>query len=631
MNAASYAQVSDGEKFRTASLPREEKDPIEGIWDVVIVGAGGAGLSAAAQAAQEGNTVLVIEKNAEMGGNTLVSGGIYQSTVPYLVWEPGRPDATTGIGYDGKAYPKAKSETGCISDLETIMTWDEKEFDESYYSAYPFVPGNLSEMARHGVHKEYLPTLQALKREISAYLAWARPKLNRGVKESELTLFSTNNLHIFQTYYGGLRQSADKKSWVYGEEPLVRQVVEKAQELKPWLMSMGVNFLEQQIMIVGELWFRGNKMTGADIDTDGDGQTEHYENNWGAYIMAPYTVFIKANPENRIMKSTTAQELIEEKGRVKGVKALMDDGTKVTAYARKGVIIATGGYAANVRKVISTNKYWNSRHLTERMESTNRASQQGEGLDMAEDVGAALTGMGWTQLMPMAYADYGNIAFGSVSDGIFISALNGKRFVDETRDRDVITTKAFENGMTQYGKQGVYLYIGGEETTEPNEVRGIDIPNKQYARTPDQLESLLKELKIDIKAETVLKVIREYDNAIMEGKEPISIGKKYATNTIGRVKRNADGTYAPSTYSLDSTMLTIRVMAPATHHTMGGLQVDERRHVLDTSGKPIPGLYAAGEVTGGIHGGNRLGGNSLAEIMVSGRIAASSATADSKR
>ena len=214
----------------------------------------------------------------------------------------------------------------------------------------------------------------------------------------------------------------------------------------------------------------------------------------------------------------------------------------------------------------------------------------------------------------MAYADYGNIAFGSVSDGIFISALNGKRFVDETRDRDVITTKAFENGMTQYGKQGVYLYIGGEETTEPNEVRGIDIPNKQYARTPDQLESLLKELKIDIKAETVLKVIREYDNAIMEGKEPISIGKKYATNTIGRVKRNADGTYAPSTYSLDSTMLTIRVMAPATHHTMGGLQVDERRHVLDTSGKPIPGLYAAGEVTGGIHGGNRLGGNSLAEI-----------------
>ena len=62
---------------------------------------------------------------------------------------------------------------------------------------------------------------------------------------------------------------------------------------------------------------------------------------------------------------------------------------------------------------------------------------------------------------------------------------------------------------------------------------------------------------------------------------------------------------------------------------MGGLVVDEKRHVLDASGKPIPGLYAAGEVTGGIHGGNRLGGNALTEILVSGRIAATSATQDS--
>jgi fumarate reductase flavoprotein subunit len=64
---------------------------------------------------------------------------------------------------------------------------------------------------------------------------------------------------------------------------------------------------------------------------------------------------------------------------------------------------------------------------------------------------------------------------------------------------------------------------------------------------------------------------------------------------------------------------------------MGGLVVDEWRHVLDLNGKPIPGLYAAGEVTGGIHGGNRLGGNSLTEIMVSGRIAASSVTRDARK
>ena len=73
---------------------------------MVVVGAGGAGIAAAAQAAQDGNTVLVIEKNAEVGGNTLVSGGQYQSVMPYLVWDPADPDATTGVGYDGNTYNK---------------------------------------------------------------------------------------------------------------------------------------------------------------------------------------------------------------------------------------------------------------------------------------------------------------------------------------------------------------------------------------------------------------------------------------------------------------------------------------------------------------------------------------------
>ena len=629
--AASKAQVSDVEQFKTASLPKEETTPVEGTWDVVIVGAGGAGLAAAAEAAQQGNTVLVIEKNAEIGGNTLVSGGIFQSVMPYLVWDPAQPDAKTGVGYDGKIYEKAKSGPGCIKDLETILAWDEKEFDAAYYKTHAFEPGNIVELAPHGVHGEYLPVLQALKKEITAYLAWAKPKLARGVPETDLTLFSTKNLHIFQTYYGGLRQSADKQEWVYSDLRMVSQMVEQGQELKPWLASMGVTFLERQIIIVGALWFRGNKMLGADIDTDGDGTPEHYDGNWGAYIMAPFTTFIRANKENRILKSTSARELIDEGGRVKGVKAVMADGTPVTALARKGVIVATGGYAANIRKVIDTNRYWNKEYLTSRMASTNRSSLQGDGLDMAEKAGAVLTGMGWTQLMPLSYIDYGNLAFGSVSDAVFISAKSGHRFVDESLERDVLSAKAFENGITLYGKQGAYLYIGGEETTEPNEKRGVDVPGKQYARTAAQLPELLKTLKVRVSADTILKAIRDYDMAVMDGQQPADVSKRYATNTIGKVKRLKDGTYDNSTYSLDSALLTIRVLAPATHHTMGGLVVDEQRHVLDAGGKPIPGLYAAGEVTGGIHGGNRLGGNALTEILVSGRIAATSVTQDAKK
>ena len=111
--AANMAKVSDAERFKAASLPKAEKTPVEGTWDVVIVGAGGAGLAAAAEAAQQGNTVLMIEKNAEIGGNTLVSGGIFQSVMPYLVWDPAHPNAKTGVGYDGKTYEKAKSGPGC--------------------------------------------------------------------------------------------------------------------------------------------------------------------------------------------------------------------------------------------------------------------------------------------------------------------------------------------------------------------------------------------------------------------------------------------------------------------------------------------------------------------------------------
>ncbi len=629
--AANKAKVSDGERFKKACLTKEEMKPLEGTWDVVIIGAGGAGLSAAAEAAQQGNTVLMIEKNAEIGGNTLVSGGIFQSVMPYLVWNPAQPNAKTGVGYDGKTYEKAKSGPGCIKDLETILGWEEKAFDADYYQTHAFEPGNIVELAPHGVHAEYLPVLQALKKEITAYLAWAKPKLAHGVPETDLTLFSTKNLHIFQTYYGGLRQSADKQEWVYSDLRMVNQMVEQGQKLKPWLAKMGVTFLERQIIIVGALWFRGNKMLGADIDTDGDGTPEHYDGNWGAYIMAPYTTFAKANAENRILKSTAAKELIMEGGRVKGVKAMMADGTPVMAHARKGVIIATGGYAANISKVIETNRYWNKEYLTSRMASTNRSSLQGDGLDMAEKAGASLTGMGWTQLMPLSYTDYGNLAFGSVSDAVFISPKNGRRFVDESLERDVLSAKAFESGISLYGKRGVYLYIGGEETTEPNEKRGVDVAGKQYACKPAQLPELLNKLKINVSADAILKTIRDYDAAVMEGQQPADVSKRYATNTIGRVTRLEDGTYDKSTYALDSTLLTIRTLAPATHHTMGGLVVDDQRHVLDANGKPIPGLYAAGEVTGGIHGGNRLGGNALTEILVSGRIAATSITQDAKK
>ena len=629
--AADAAGVTDGTAFITNTVEVQPGDPIEATFDVVIVGGGGAGVAAAAQAAQDGNTVLLIEKNAEVGGNTLVSGGQYQSVMPYLVWDPDDPDATTGVGFDGETYQKVMSVQGCIDELKMILDWSEDPFDAAYYEDHEYVAGDAAELSKHGVHEEYLPTLQALKEEIQAYLDWAQPKLDAGTPETRLPLFSTIDLHVFQTYYGGLRQSADKSAWIYGDVDLVRQFIEDGQELKPWLEEMGATFIEDtQPTLIGALWYRENEFIGADVDADGDGETESYPGRWGTYFMAPMTAFLDADEANTVLLRTTAENLIVEDGRVTGVTAVRYDGTPVTAHAEKGVILATGGYAANIQKVLDENIYWSEDHLSTATKTTNRSSMQGDGIGMAEEAGADTVGLGFTQLMPIAWVDNGNLAFGGGNYACWIDPTTGHRFVDEGSERDVLSLAEFRHGIEVNGTKGVFLefYNAAQPIPAPTQLADGDYPGRYYRRTIGQLPELFEELGIEADPEVVIQTIRDYDQAVMTGSAFPDVGKAIASRTIGDVEQDADGNYDLDTYDLDDALLTVRLMAPSTHHTMGGVKVDTERHVLDADGTPVPGLYAAGEVTGGIHGGNRLGGNAIVEVFVSGRTAAKSVTAD---
>ena len=339
-DAAEQAACTNLDAFKAAKIEHAAQDAINVTADVVVVGAGGAGIAAAAQATQNGNTVLVIEKNAEVGGNTLVSGGQFQSVMPYVVWDPADPDAETGVyAHNGQTYNKYKSVQGCINELKMILNWSEEPFDEEFYKENEFVAGDAAELSKHGVHQEYLPVLQDLKKEIQAYLDWAQPKLDAGIPENQLALFSTLNLHIFQTYYGGLRQSADKSQWIYGDIDLVKQFINDGQGLKEWLEDQGAHFLEdQQNTLIGALWYRENEY-------------EPQDGNWGTYFVGP----VKTIGEDNIMLRTTATDLIIEDGKVTGVKATRYDGTEVTAHATKGVVLATGGYAANINLVLENN------------------------------------------------------------------------------------------------------------------------------------------------------------------------------------------------------------------------------------------------------------------------------------
>lgn len=649
-DAAGQAKASDLDGFKSNTVVHKAQDPVDETYDVVVVGGGGAGMAAAVQAAQNGDTVAVIEENCEIGGNTVASGGQFQSVQKYLVWDENDPDATTGT-YKGVTYDKVKEATGNIEVLRTIENWNEDEFDPDYFKDHKFTAGDIDTLSKAGVHKEYLPTLQALKKEIKAYLDWAEPQLAAGKAESDLTLFSTVNLHIFQTYYGGLRPNNDQSEWVYGDYDLVSQFINGGQDLKGWLEDQGALFDESvQPTIVGALWNRENDFMGCDLDGDGkadaDGTNAKGKTVWNTYFATTENTLLKTSPtasDNHIYLRTKADSLVTDGDKVTGVKAEQYDGTEVTLHANKGVVLATGGYAANIKRVMETNEYWADGDITEKTETTNRSSLVGDGIDMAEKVNAGTTGMGWTQLMPISWVDNGDLAFGGGNYAIYINPTTGRRYVNETSERDVLSLAEFENGVTYDDANGTVIEIANSDQAIPGPypygtpkdddltLWESDVENRQYTRTVDQLDDLFSELGFKCTGEQVRKTIETYDKALMEGKESsLDVNKTGWTRLIGNAEKDENGNYKEDTYTLDGVKLKIRLLAPSTHHTMGGVTVDENRHVLDKDGKAIDGLYAAGEVTGGIHGGNRLGGNAIVEIFVSGRTAANAIDADNQ-
>ena len=256
---------------------------------------------------------------------------------------------------------------------------------------------------------------------------------------------------------------------------------------------------------------------------------------------------------------------------------------------------------------------------------------------MAEKAGAATTGMGFTQLMPISWVDNGNLAFGGGNYACWINPTTGKRFVDEGSERDVLSLAEFRNGIVKNNTPGVFVEFYNAEQKIPGpptaQLQPTDFAGRYYhiKGTVEELTKLFSDPEFEgVTADpaAVLETIKAYDQAVMGQGEFPDVGKGIASRTIGNCAKDENGKYDPSTYDLEGADLIVRLMAPSTHHTMGGIVVDTQRHVLDAEGNIIPGLYAAGEVTGGIHGGNRLGGNAIVEIFVSGRTAANTIAAE---
>ncbi len=368
--------------------------------------------------------------------------------------------------------------------------------------------------------------------------------------EEALAREDSVDFHYQQTCEGGDKQ---------GDPELVRKLVDEAYDGVEWLMDLGMEFQPGLFTVTGGMWERAHKP----VKPEGSG------------FFKTYQAYMDKNEGITMKYETTAKHLIVEDGAVVGVECEGKTGNKVTVKANNGVVLATGGFGRNIEmreKYNEETKLWPT--LDETIPSTNTTAITGDGIVMAEEIGAELVQMGNIQLLPLGDPQTGSLSGNiehSVESRIFVNK-EGNRFVNEGGRRDEMTLALFEQpDTTMYIVMNSDCYPTGDEVNNFNEsVNSLVAAGRAYKA--DTLEELAEQ--IGVPAENLKASVEEYNR-----------------------------------------------------HCLGGVKINLNTEVIDTEGNVIPGLYAAGEVTGGIYGSNHLGGNALTDTVVFGRTAGANAAA----
>lgn len=453
--------------------------------DVVVIGAGGAGLIAAIEAKNNGaQNVIVLEKMAFAGGNTLISGGEYAA------------------------------------------------------------PNN-----------------------------WVQVK--KGLKDSN------------DTFYNDILKGGDNE----GNPKLVRVLADNALNGAEWLKDyINMTFEDRQMFFGGHSVERSLVPLGAT----------------GVEMISK--LLAKAEELNiPVLYETPAVELIVDKGRVTGVKALSED-KEYTFLAKDGVILASGGFGSNLEMRVKYNK-----DVDENILSTNTVGITGDGITMAEKIGAQLEDMPFIQTYPTCDPISGALLyFGDVRliGGSILINQEGKRFVEELERRDVISM-AIKNQTGNAAYQfcdEAQVKLSGVAEHHADEMNYL-FNNKLLVKA-DTIKEAADFFGID--AAELEKTVEKYNQYAKDGKD---------------LEFNKRGKLTP--FEAKGPFYIMKAV-PAVHHTMGGVKIDENARVINTKGEIIKGLYGAGEVTGDIHGTNRLGSDAIADITVFGRIAGQNVVKDNK-
>ena len=485
--------------------------------DIVIVGAGGAGMTAAITAAAEGKSVIIVESQAMVGGNSVrATGGL---------------NATHTAAQD-------KNEFGESAGVEkTLANAADKYADNA--------------------------TITALAKTVSEQ--WAAYQAN------PTGYFDSVELMELDTMIGGKG---------INDPALVETLCSNSADAIDWLASIGIDMPSVSS-------FGGASVKRIHRPVNAEGKTISV----GSYMIPLLEENCEKAGVDILLNTTATKILTDAEGAACGIEATGSTGETVTVNA-KAVVLATGGFGANLDMVVEYKP-----ELAGFM-TTNAPGAQGQGIEMATAIGAETVDMDQIQIHPTVEANTAAlITEGLRGDGAILVNAEGKRFIDEVSTRDVVSAAE----IAQTGSYS-WLIVDQAMADASSVIQGYI--SKGYTATGETYEELAKAIGVDETA--FAETMAAWNDCVAAGKDE-EFGRTSFANPLDTAPYYA-----------------IKVTA-GVHHTMGGLKINSNTEVLKADGTAIPGLFAAGEVTGGVHGANRLGGNAVADFTVFGRIAGAQA------
>lgn len=378
------------------------------------------------------------------------------------------------------------------------------------------------------------------------------------------------------------------QSWNAGDQvankALVDVMCDEAYDGFEWLEAIGVEFSDGITQGAGSLYQR----THGAIKPNGSGFIDAYVDTLHQY-----------GDKVEIFMETTAESLMMDGDKVVGVTAKDVKGNTYTLRADKGVVLATGGFAGNValRQEYAEGVVW--KDLGENVLTTNLKAVSGDGIIMAREIGVNLVDMEHIQLLHLGNhfsgATTGVIPYkGRNADEVIFVNAEGNRFVAEDARRDVICNAIIQ----QPG--GFYWMIHDSKNIDPDSAMVDNYLKGSYLHKADTLEELAAIIEVPVEA--LVASVEQYNDSVETGVDKVA-DRELFVETID-----------------EGPFFAAKRVASA-HHTMGGVEIDTEARVYYEDGTVVEGLFAAGEVTGAIHGSNRVGGNAVVDTVVFGRIA----------